>query len=292
MSSEIVDSQELREGSGAIKWSGTRVTFSATWNFLVVTDSATVTREEVLLSTPGLPIVGLVYGPTNMRCMSKTAKRKKDNPLYWDVVVEFESGAEQQKPNSSDPNNPDPTSWVPVFIVDSFETKQRVIYNDLATSPVPIVNYAGQLFSEPCTRSISLCSFSFTQFEDAGQDINVFLERNDTCNKSAFDGRAARTCKLNVLSAELGYYGGYAAWKATYKITYDRDTWDTEMLQVGTSFKDIADSNKIKPYMDETNMYRITGMLETTGAKRSLTATPLTTKFVTVKPIEFDFIRT
>jgi hypothetical protein len=293
MASEIVGSSELREGGGSVKvGQGQQLIFASRWKFLVVADSTSVTREEILLGTPGLPIVGLVYGVTQQKCTSKSAERKKENALYWDVVCEFESGAENQKQSEDNPDSPDPTTWVPVFVIDSFETKQKVIYTDFSVTPKVIKNFADQLYSEPLTKTCTLCSFSFVQFEDPSQDIDDIMARNDTVNRNTFQSREARTCKLNVVGAELGYFGTFNAWKITYRITYDPDTWDVVMLEVGSVYKDTADGNLIKEYLDQTNSHRIIGKLDTNGNKLSYTADPLTTSYVTYKQIPFTFIRT
>lgn len=292
MPSEIVSESELRPGTGSVKAGKLQqMIFTSQYKYIVLASSKTVSREEILLLTPGLPIVGLVYGVTQQKCMSKTASRMGVNPLYWEVVADFESGAEDQKPDPSDPDNPDPVTWIPLFQIDSFETKQRVLYEDFSTTPKKIVNFANQPFAEPLTRTVTICSFSLVQFESATQDINDIMDRNDTVNEGTFRGRDAKTCKLNVTGAELGYYGFFPAWKITYKVTYDPDTWETEMLQVGSVFKDTADGNKIKPYLDQTNSHRIVGKLAANGDKLAHTADPLTTKFLTYKQISFDFIR-
>lgn len=292
MPSEIVSESELRDGTGSVKAGKLQqMIFTSRYRYIVLASSKTVTREEILLLTPGLPIVGLVYGVTQQKCMAKTANRMAVNPLYWEVIADFESGAEDQKPNPSDPENPDPVTWIPLFQIDSFETKQRVLHQDFSPTPKKIVNYANQPFAEPLTRTVTICSFSLVQFEDATQDINDIMDRNDTVNNATFRGRAPKTCKLNVTGAELGYYGFFPAWKISYKVTYDPDTWETEMLQVGSVFKDTADGNKIKPYLDQTNSHRIVGKLDTNGDKLAHTADPLTSKFLTYPQISFDFIR-
>jgi hypothetical protein len=294
MPSEIVNSQERREGSGAIAISSNKLVFRSTWNFLVLASSTSVGREEILLGTPGLPVVGLVYGFTQQRCTSKDAKRKKENPLYWDVTCQFESGTEEQKPPSGgDPDfpDPDPTTWIPVFVVDSFETKQVVIQEDFSDPPKKIVNFAKQPFQEPILTTKTLCSFSFTQFEDPAQDINDIMDRNDKLNDGEFAGRDARTLKLNVTSAGLGYYGGYAAWRVAYRCSYDPDTWDVELLEVGSQYVDTADGNKLKPYLDDIRSHRMVGKLDTNGNKLASNANPLTSKFVPYQQIDFSFIR-
>lgn len=292
MPSEIVNSQERRDGSGAIALNNTQLVFRSTWNFLVLASSTAVGREEILLLTPGLPVVGVVYGVTQQRCVGKDARRKKENPLYWDVTCQFESGAEEQRQSTSDPTSANPVTWVPIFIVDSFETKQVVLQQDFSDPPKKIVNFAKQPFQEPLLTTKTLCSFSFVQFESPGQDLDDIMARNDTLNESEFDGRDARTLKLNVTGAGLGYFGGYPAWRVAYRCTYDPDTWEAELLEVGSQYIDTADGDKLKPYLDDVRSHRIVGKLDTDGSKLASNADPLTSKFVPYRQIDFSFIRT
>jgi len=295
MPSEIVNSQERREGSGAIALNSNQLVFRSTWNFLVLASSTSVGREEILLLTPGLPVVGLVYGVTQQRCISKEARRKKENPLYWDVTCQFESGTEDQRSPSAGGGgtvDPNPVTWVPVFVVDSFETKQVVLQEDFSDPPKKIVNFAGQPFQEPLLTTRTLCSFQFVQFEGAGQDLQDIMDRNDTVNDDEFDGRDARTLKLNVTSAGLGYFGGFPAWRVAYRCTYDPDTWDVELLEVGSEYIDSSDGNKLKPYMDDLRSHRIIGKLDVTGDKLPFaTDPPFTSKFRPYRQIDFGFIR-
>lgn len=266
MASEIVDQDELRSGTASItKGQGNRLTYTSTFNFLVVTDSRYVTREEVLLQTPGLPVVGLIYGAINAVCVRKSATRTTENALYWNVSCDFDTGREDQKQDPQNPGSADPTTWIPVFKIDGFETRDRVLTMDKSSTPKPLTNTAKQPLTPRPTESITLCSFSFTQFEDPSQDINVFLDRNDTVNSTTFAGRGARKLKLNVIGAELGFFGNFNAWNITYKMTYDKSTWDLKVLNIGSGYLDAA--GKLQAYRDGINGPVIIGNLTTGGAR-------------------------
>lgn len=273
MPSEILG--QKREGSAKLSQDGKNgLSFSSSVTFLVVASDRTVTREEVLLLTPGLPTVGLLYGPLAATCVSKDCKRRTDHALYWDVTCEFETAREEQK---QDPDNQsdDPTTWIPVFKVDSFISKPKVITTDKTpaaagnvnfgtTGPYPIRNSARQPFEEPLTTNRLLAQFSFTQFENDQQTLEEIMDRNDKVNSLGYRGFGQRTLLLNVTGAELGYYGGYHAWRCTYQVTYDPETHDVKMLDVGSCYLDGADQ---KPYLDKLNQYRIIGNLNGLGAK-------------------------
>jgi hypothetical protein len=302
MASEIVG--EHRTGSAGIQQDGDRsLSFSSSITFLVVTSDKSVTREEVLLLTPGLPVVGVSYGAIQAICKSKKATRRAENPIYWDVVCEFETGSEKQRQNPTNISD-DPTTWIPVFRVDSFLTKERVLTTDKTpasagnvnfgtTGPYKITNSAKQPFEDPLTETVQLCQFSFEQFEDPSQDLNDIMDRNDTVNSTTFAGRSARTLLCNVTGAELGSYGGYPAWRITYQMTYDRDTHDEKRLDVGTCYMKggtYLSAGVQAPYTESTNNVQIVGNLDGTGGKSAL---PAVLTFRTKTELDFaTFIRT
>lgn len=282
---------EMREGSAGIrKGNGTQLTFTSTFYFLVLADDVSVSREEVLFNTIGLPVVGVVYGLIQATCTGIDAKRNTKHALYWDVTCTFDTGREDQKQSPSDPTSNDPTTWLPVFVIDSFETKQRILTVDKTPgTPKTCTNSANQPFSVPLTESVTLCSYTFTQFEDPSQDINTILDRNETVNSTTFRSRATRTLKQNVTSAELGYYAGVPAWRIGYRHTYDRDKWDVKMVDVGPNF---LDGTKLKPCMDKTNSFRIIGNLDGSGAQQDQDIAPYVITFRTYTEIDFNsFIR-
>lgn len=296
MASEIVG--EIRTGSASLREDGSNgLSFSFDAEFIVVATDRFVSKEEILLLTPGLPIVGLMYGPLAATCTSKEADRHKDHASYWTVKCSFETGRERQRQN---PNNPsaDPTTWIPIFKIDSFIVKEKVVAEDKTPAAAGAVNFgvngpykcrnsARQPFEEPFVEKKLLCQFSFVQFEDPSQDINDIMDRNDSVNSIAFAGRDPRTLLINVIGAELGFFGGFGAWRNTYQVTYDPDTHDEFRLDVGTCFLDGTDQ---KPYMDAMNQYRITGNLNGTGGKS--TGDPTVLKFRVKKELDFNtFIR-
>lgn len=291
MANELVGA-ELRKGSGfARKGEGFQLILGETWNYRVKTDQVTSSRFDVLYNTPGLPRAGLLYGPLQLVCDEVTCEREEKHALYWNVTARFQTGTEEQKQNSE--NNPDPTTWIPIFKIDSFTTKERVISKDRSTPAKYPVNSANTPFDQPLTTTSSLCQFSFTQFEDPGLKLKDFLDRNDSVNNATFNAAgqvfAARTLLIEVQEAELGSYAGYAAWRARYRVTYDPDTHDEKRADMGPFWIDAADGNKRKRYMDDTNTFGIVGALDGSGGKAT---TPAELSFRNKKEISFSWIRT
>lgn len=284
MASVIVG--EMREGQAGIKkGSGVTLTYTSTWHFLVVTDDKYTQREEVLFYTPGLPVVGLIYGAIQAISTGVDAVRRKDNPIYWDVTCTFDTGSESQKQSPSDPDSTDPTTWIPVFTVDSFETRDKVLKQDFSPTPKKCVNSAKTPFADPLVVAETLCSFSFTQFENVSLTLNDILNRNETVNETAFSGYAARTLKLNVTKAEQGYFVNVPAWRMEYRMTYDRSTWDEVRLDVGPTV--LTGESCI----DYKNKFKIVGNLNGFGVQTY--DAPEELPFRTKRQLEFSgFIRT
>lgn len=290
MASTIVG--EKREGSGSVKkGSGDTLTFASTYHFLVVTEDKFTSREQVLLNTPGLPFVGVMYGDIQAVCTGIDAVRQKENPIYWDVTCTFDTGSESQRRDPEDPESNDPTTWIPVFVVDSFETKDKVLKYDYSTPPKKCTNSAGTEFSEPIAVTDSLCSFAFTQFENASLTLKQIMKRNGSVNKTDFvsggETFEARTLKLNVMKAEEGLFVGIAAWRIEYRCTYDPDTWDEVRLDVGP--RDIDGNECMSKPPDRA--FRIVGNLDGTGHQTY--SDPATITLRGKRQLEFkDFIRT
>jgi hypothetical protein len=291
MANEIIGSEQ-RKGSGSVrKGEGVTLILSETWHFRVKTDQVTSSRTDVLFNTPGLPRAGLIYGPLGLVCDSIECDRDEKHAWYWNITCQFKTGTEEQKQNAE--NNPDPATWIPIFKIDSFTTKEHVIAKDRSNPAKYPNNSVGTPFDPPLTTTSSLCQFSFTQFEDPGLKIKDFLDRNDCVNLASFDAIgqvfAARTLLVEVQEAELGSFAGYTAWRARYRVTYDPDTHDEKRADMGPFFIDAADGNKVKRYMDDTNAFGIVGALDGSGAKA---ATPAELAFRVKKEISFNWIRT
>lgn len=294
MANQLVGS-ELRKGSGfARKGQGFQLIFGETWNFRVKTDQVTGDRLSILYDTPGLPYAGLLYGPLGLICDEVSCEREEKHTLYWNVTARFQTGTEEQKQSQQNPQSPNPLTWIPVFKVDSFTTKERVITQDRSTPAKYAKNSAGTPFDVPLVEKRTLCQFSFVQFEDPSLKLKAIMDRNDCVNTAALSAAgqtfAARTLLVDVCEAELGSYAGFQAWRVKYRMTYDPDTHDEKRANIGPYFKDAGDGGKLKRYMDETNTFGIIGYLNTTTGDKSTSETELV--FQVKKPISFSWVRT
>lgn len=291
MANQLVGS-ELRKGSGfARKGQGFQLIFGETWNFRVKTDQVTGDRLSILYDTPGLPYAGLLYGPLGLICDEVSCEREEKHTLYWNVTARFQTGTEEQKQSQAQPQSPNPLTWIPLFKIDTFTTKERVIEKDRSTPAKYAMNSAGTPFDVPFVEKRSLCQFSFVQFEDPSLRLKTIMDRNDCVNLGMFitGGQTfpARTLLLDVCEAELGSYAGFQAWRIKYRVTYDPDTHDEVRANIGPYWIDPADS-KLKRYMDQTNTFGIVGYLTSTGNK---SASPTSLTFEVKKKLNFNFIR-
>jgi hypothetical protein len=294
MANTLVGS-ELRKGSGfARKGQGFQLIFGETWSFRVKTDQVTGDRLSILYDTPGLPYAGLLYGPLGLICDEVSCEREEKHALYWNVTARFQTGTEEQKQSQQSPGSPDPLTWIPVFKVDSFTTKERVITQDRSTPAKYAKNSAGTPFDVPLVEKRTLCQFSFVQFEDPSLKLKAIMDRNDCVNTAALSAAgqtfAARTLLVDVCEAELGSYAGFQAWRVKYRMTYDPDTHDEKRANIGPYFKDAGDGGKLKRYMDDTKMFGIIGYLDPATGDKTTSENDLV--FQVKKPISFSWVRT
>jgi len=284
---------ELRKGSGYVrKGEGVSLTLGERWHFRVYTEDRFASRFEILLGTPGLPIVGLAYGILNLVCTDLTADRDETNANYWDVTASFDTGQEEQK---QDPDQPDqannPLTWIPVWKGEAPATKERTITQDRSSTPKKCTNSAGTAFDQPFTETVYMPKFTFTQFEDPSTSEATIANRNDCVNSATFRTYPERTLHCIVTSNELGFYGGTFARRVGYEIVYDRDTHDEKRLDVGPTY--LIAPGILATYYDTNNITPIIGPLDGSGGKSGGgTGAPAELTFKLKREIPFTFIRT
>ena len=82
---------EKRDGEARIRSSGGIPTLEETYSFIVEADDKNNSRINIL-STPGLPIVGVTRSAFGFTvCKTKSAVRREEKPTLWDVTCEFSS---------------------------------------------------------------------------------------------------------------------------------------------------------------------------------------------------------
>lgn len=303
MASEIVG--ELRRGSGTVRRGDNgRLNVTMQVDFLVVTDDKSTTREEVLLDTANAPIVGLNYGPLGIPCVSKTATRNETNPLYWELSCEFDSAIENQEPNAENPNNPDPTTWVPIWKIEpgleDIGTWSRDYLSQL------YANTAGELYDPPVSRVARSASWVFNQYEPASTSGIEIMKRHNTVNDATFTKKLRGigmlieqyTYLMTVEEAELGYYMGFLCWNIKYKLHYKHfivtqnnvDTamgWKTVLFSHGFNF---WNGTALEPWLEKG--INIDGPLDINGGKGTIGQEGHRQEFLFYKPLDWSsFLR-
>lgn len=254
-----------------------------TYKFIVEADYINQPYIEII-TTPGLPIVNQSVSPSGLAvCRGKSATRKPEKALLWDVTCEFSSEAEEDSDSSSDPANP-PTAWVPIYETKS-ERIQEVVAKD--QSGATIANSAGMPFETGLSITRFIPIWSFYQFEPAGITDEVVLSRNEVVNSGTFKGKAAKTLLCCVDSSTIGTYYGQRLRLTYYSLKYNVQKWTHKRLDVGTAYKS---GSTLLPYTDNDGNI-ILGALDGSGAKQAVGTAPAVREFDMYATSSFDFLR-
>ena len=286
MASNIVGYERL-PANITVSRGQTAMQIRESYEFLVYSDDRSATRQEIMFGTPGIPIVGVLYSENGLICESVSANRKEEDPQYWIVTCEFTSGTENMTIDASVgppglPSSPggqnDPSTWIPIFQINRFESITRVESYDFSGGPGinPIsglrtflarqtyLNCAGIKFDTPLTRTHKCPVMTWTQFEPGVTSLKAICDRSGTTNHNAVTvvkpvnaTFASRTLLLSVTKAELGYWYGFLCWRVEYETIYNQFTWDLEILEVSPQYLDA--NGKLQPYYDDKNTTRIYG---------------------------------
>lgn len=272
---------QKRTGGGSVKKNGKTLVYEESYRFFVQTDDPLTTRYEVL-SSNAVPKVNVTVGGGGFTiCNSVDAERDEDNATLWHVDATFSSDIQEDNSGANESQSGDPTTWVPIAEL-AFETFTEVSYTDANGDPFD--NSAGIPFASGIPLVRTLTRYDFAQFEPATTKIDTIADRNETVNAGTFKGRAAKTLRLQVKGAALGYYYGYRVWRVNYSLTYKPDTWKFKVLDVGNTY---LDAGVFKPYLDNDGN-RMVGPLDGSGGKAT-TASIL--EFDKYDDISFSFLR-
>jgi hypothetical protein len=272
---------EGRAGQATIRSQKGTPVLEETYHYLVKAKSKDESRLSVLL-TEGLPVTGITTTESGFAvCNSKTAVRRENQLLYWDVTATFSSQVDE---NQNDDPESDPTAWVPIYET-KFERLQEILTKDQAGTS--IANSAGQPFENGITRNRFIPIWEFWQFEPATVTDETIIERNESVNSGVFKGRAAHTLLLTVMSSVIGYYYGQPRRFTRYALRYNSANWKQKRLDVGTVY---LDTGVHKPYLDgEGNV--VLGGLNGSGAKVAVGTEPSVLEFEVYPEISFSFLR-
>ena len=274
---------QKREGGASVRKNGKRLVYEENYSYLVRTDDPLTTRYQVL-SSSAVPRVNVTVGGGGFTvCTGVDAKRDDGNPTLWHVDATFSSDIQEDTSGANENESGDPTVWTPIAEL-GFETFTEMSFVDADDEIFD--NSVGIPFATGIPLVRTLVRYDFEQFEPITTKIDTIADRNETVNSGVFKTRAAKTFRLQVKNAAIGYYYGYKVWRVSYSLVYKPDTWVFKVLDVGNTYK-LAGS--FLPYLDDaTPPNRIFGPLDGSGGKA---ATASILEFNKYEAISFSFLR-
>jgi len=274
---------QKRTGGGSVKKNGKTLVYEESYRFFVQTDDPLTSRYEVL-SSSAVPKVNVTIGGGGFTiCNSVDAERDENNATIWHVDATFSSDIQEDNSGANETQSGDPTTWQPIAEL-GFESFTEVRFTDADGDPFS--NSVGIPFASGIPLVRTLTRYDFAQFEPATTKIDTIADRNETVNLGVFNTRLAKTLRLQVKSATLGYYYGFRVWRVSYSLTYKPDTWKLKVLDVGNSHLPLV-NGKFQPYKDSEDN-RIFGPLDGSGNKATTAAV---LEFDKYKAISFSFLR-
>lgn len=276
----------IRKGKGGNLSSTARgYVYTESQEYVVVSDTKTETIFNVL-STAGVPRIGFsatAFG--GAVCRNLKPKQDAKAAEVWYVTADFTTEPLNQDTSGDDPDDPDPTAWVPLY-KGTIETYPEVMFYDFSTTPKPYVNSAGAKFPEPLIRNRPIIVYSFQQYIASTITDAQIGEYNDTINSATFKGFGADTLKCTIADFERGYFYGVDCTLLSVKLAYKRDKWLDRPLDMGYEYR---------PTSGVQTVASAGGMLvalDPDGTRRSSLLEPLPLEFVPHKRVAFaTFLR-
>ena len=290
MSTSIRGGATKREGSASIRSRRGTPVYECQYSWIVVATAKDEPYTNVL-STTGLPLVGITADPTGYAiCTAKNATRRAENPLYWDVVCDFSSEIDDGSGSNGDPTS-DPTTWVPLYET-KFEMINEIVQVDYAGNPIQ--NSVKQPFNG-ITVFRTIPVWEFFQIEASSVTDNTVLSRTNVVNSASFtrggSTYAAKTLHCTVLSSVIGRYYGTLRRLTQYRVKYNDKKWTLKLLDCGTRISDGA-GGYTAYYADASTPVKdftvINGPLNGSGAR---TTTAATLEFDMYNAVSFSFLR-
>lgn len=194
--------------------------------------------------------------------------------LQWTVTVQY-------APFDTSAFGPDPTSWA-VRVSFGGERVEKVIWFDKAGNPIR--NSAGDPFGDPITIDDSRVVMNITRNELVSTfGVTKPSIYNDTVNDAIWNGFAAGTCKMGVITTSEPQYDSsnhVYFLTVTYPVTIGRTPWIKNVLDQGFN-QLIGTTPKLTRIKDETTGQEVSDPrpLDGSGVKLAPTATPVTLPF-------------
>lgn len=241
--------------------------------FVVETDDADIGPREVSFHED-LPILGAAH-PESAQCRvinRRAQPMSGDGRRLWSVELTY-SNKHDDPENPEDPEEADLEFESPEV---EFGFENRRIACPGTAKPMSmsqgagflaagIVNSAGEPFDPPPEKDDGLPFLRITRNEIVLNTLQLMLFEN-SLNADAIFGAAPLTLKMTGIGARRVYKKGFRYWRVSYTMTYNRDTWELQLLDHGRYYRDAANGNSITSFVtdDDPPQPRI-GLLDGNG---------------------------
>jgi hypothetical protein len=241
--------------------------------YIAKADSASDGDYTIILQGPFRPGDPYSYaGVTDYGTPCKTieADRDPESTTLWNLSYTFEPLENDDKRKDPTPEAQAPIPWNrPPDIEWANQKKQkivteayRVISGEVQTTKTAVRNSAGAPFASALMRNASLFVLSYTRNERYFPYMNAAFYTDSVNNDQFLDAFAVGLVYCDSITGKWQFenvqdIGPIRYWRVTYKFTYDRDGWDSPVLDrgfvekvrnVGTGkyeLKAIADKNGV-----------------------------------------------
>jgi len=224
----------------------------------------------------GIPDLGAPYTLGNdfnpRAVVTDKRARERESPFEWEVEVSYSTREKKEKEEFENP------LLQPAEISFGFQNRNKVLtgyYNDpenpnaLKNLELGIVSSNGELFDpQP---EIEIADPILTIKKNLPYISAAWLmEIANTVNQTEFYGAEARQLRLMPPQTDRAYdkvIGFY--WPTTFQFCYRYDTWDMQLLNVGTYYM----ANGFSYPFKDSEGNRFVGLLRDTGAPLNFSST-------------------
>lgn len=256
--------------SQSFNFSSQQIDGSHTATYVVQSDDES-DRENTILLTPGLPVIGsdspILAGG---KCVSIDCN--EIGPKAWEVECEFETTSG----TNTEPTESDPWDLLPNYHWET-EVQEEPVTHDALNPTLAIRNSAGEPFPPILApRPFPVLVISRTELTF---DPDTILNYVSFVNSQEFWGAAAGEALMSHIEARQKQYKGQRVWEVTYRIKFNRSEsgWALRLLDQGTYYwTGTVGSSTKKPFGDGF-FQQIVGNLDGSGGENTTT----TPEFVT-----------
>lgn len=234
--------------------------------FLVLSDADSGYGKGARLCA-GVPRLGSTYSTSTesqplARCISKTAQPVTGSRRLWAVECIWSTKHDDQDPEEGDDQeDPEIIELEPPDVEFGFETFRVPVTGKAKLSSDSegqenefggVTTSAGELYDPPAEMDESRPVLTITRNELVFFP-SLAIEFQDAVNSDVFLGAQPRQAKIQGIGAKRTYKKNIRYWRVTYTIVFKRETWDLQLLDIGTfHFENGDDGEKlIKHFVTE-----------------------------------------